>query len=145
MNTYKFEACWVEVKTKKPFARRVPAGDPAVFTSVVTAQASPTQIEEAIEKMVGDFGFIALANLDAGPLVSLLGKPKEIAIYLIANPILANRMFEQNPAVRGHVRADACRGLRGPEGITCFTYESAFQHAQPVRQRGDPQRRAHTR
>jgi hypothetical protein len=106
MNTYKFEACRVEVKTKKPFAdivaaftRRVPAGDPAVFTSVVTAQASPTQIEEAIVKMVGDFGFIALANLDADPLVSLLGKPKEIAIYLIGNPILANRMFEQNSAV----------------------------------------------
>jgi hypothetical protein len=40
-----------------------------------------------------------LAKLDQGQLVSLLGRPKKMSVYLIGNPVLANRMYDQHPAV----------------------------------------------
>jgi len=96
MNACKFEACRVEVKARKSFAevvaafsRRVPFQDPAALTGLVTAQASLQQIEDGISKMLGYLGFVALANLDAGPLISLLRKPKKIvALYGQSVPVI---------------------------------------------------------
>ena len=57
------------------------------------------RIERAIEEMVGELWFMILGKLEQGPLVSLLGKPKKMSLYLIGNPVLANRMYDQHPAV----------------------------------------------
>ncbi|MGH9875807.1 MAG: DUF302 domain-containing protein, partial [Pyrinomonadaceae bacterium] len=71
---------------------------------------------------VGDLGFMILGKIDQGPLVSLLGKPKKMTTYLIGNPVLANRMFEQHPGVglyaplRGSIYEDY-------EGKSHFTYD----------------------
>src|SRR5215510_14183377 len=89
---------------------------------MIAKRPSAREIERAIDGMVGELGFMVLAKLDQGPLVSLLGKLKKMSLYLIGNPALANRMYEQRPAVSLYapLRASVYEDDRGK----ChFTYE----------------------
>jgi len=104
------------------FEMNVPAADFVKLAQLGASRAAAQEIEEAVRSMVGDLEFVRFAKLDQGPLVSLLGKPKKMTVYLIGNPVLANRMYEQNPAV----------GLYAPlrvsiyddyNGTTHFTYD----------------------
>ena len=66
---------------------------------MAASRFSAQEIERTIAGMVGELGFVVLAKLDQGPMVSLLGKPKRMTLYLIGNPVLANRTYEQHSAV----------------------------------------------
>jgi uncharacterized protein (DUF302 family) len=68
--------------------------------------------------MVGDLGFAHLAKLEQGPLVSLLGKPKRMTVYLLGNPVLANTMFEHHPEI----------GLYAPLRASVFEDYSGLAH-----------------
>ncbi len=72
---------------------------PGVGAKTIAPRVSAQEIEKTIQTMVGDLGFMILAKIDQGPLVSLLGKAKKMSVYLIGNPMLANRMYEQHPGV----------------------------------------------
>jgi uncharacterized protein (DUF302 family) len=104
------------------FERQVPRADISAMNGLVTSQASAAEVQTRIAAMVGELGFMILAKVDQGPLVSLLGKPKRMTTYLIGNPVLANRMFEQHPAVGLYapLRVSIYEDQRG---ITHFTYE----------------------
>jgi uncharacterized protein (DUF302 family) len=54
--------------------------------------------------------------------VSLLGRPKKLSLYAIGNPVLANRMFERQPAVGLYAPLRACL-YEDHEGQAHFTYE----------------------
>jgi uncharacterized protein (DUF302 family) len=119
----------VDVETRHGFAhvvaaleRRVPVGDAVTLGELARSRVSAAQIETAVQAMVGDLGLMILAKLEQGALVSLLGKPKKLSTYLIGNPVLANRMFERNPAVGGYapLRATVYEDYAGN---THFTYE----------------------
>jgi hypothetical protein len=83
---------------------KVPAGDMATLIRLAQSQANARQIEEAVQKTVGDLGFMVLGRLEQGALVSLLGRSKKLTTFLIGNPVLANRMFERDPAVGGYLK-----------------------------------------
>ena len=80
------------------FEKSIPAADLSVFAKLVSAGAGAGEIEQSVREMVGDLGFITLAKINQGPLVSRLGKSKKITTYLIGNPVLANRMYEEDPS-----------------------------------------------
>lgn len=104
------------------FEQKVPAADLAQFAQLVAAKAPATEIENAVRTMVGDLGFMHFDKLDQGPLVSLLGKRKRMTVYLLGNPVLANRMFEHRPEVGLYapLRASVYQDDRG---VTHFTYD----------------------
>jgi uncharacterized protein (DUF302 family) len=104
------------------FEQKVPRADVSVFRQLVASGASRSVIEEKVEGMTGDLEFMALHKIDPGPLVSQLGKPKKMSVYLIGNPVIANRMYDEDPAT----------GLYAPlrveiyedyGGITHLTYD----------------------
>ncbi len=106
MNKSHFDGERVEVISTKSFSetiaafeRRIPMADISVFARLVAAAANAREIENVVEGMAGDLGFLILAKLDQGPLVSLMGKKKKMTVYLIGNPVLANRMYERHPAI----------------------------------------------
>lgn len=106
MTTRRFQVERVEIDSGRSFEdlvkaleRKVPAADFTVFQELVTSGANASDVERRVQSMVGDLGFLVLGKVDQGPLVSLLGRPKKLTTYLIGNPVLANRMFEQHPAV----------------------------------------------
>jgi uncharacterized protein (DUF302 family) len=73
-------------------------------------------------KRLGGLEFIILGKTDQGPLASLLGKPKKMTSYLIGNPVLANRMYEQHPAVGLYAPLRASI-YQDDQGISHFTYD----------------------
>lgn len=106
MGAHHMEVERVDVISTKPFAevvttleQHVPIADMPAILKMITSRLTAQEIERTIGGMVGELGFLVLAKLDQGPLVSLLGKPKKMTLYLIGNPVLANRMYEQHTAV----------------------------------------------
>jgi uncharacterized protein (DUF302 family) len=129
LQRHKFEVERVDIALKKSFAatvaafeQKAPAANLSVFVQLAASRATPAQIEQAVHAMAGDLGFMTLAKIDPGPLVSLLGKSKKMTIYLMGNPVFANRMYEQHPAVALYapLRIAIYEDLRG---TTHFTYE----------------------
>jgi uncharacterized protein (DUF302 family) len=119
----------VDVTTRRPFVdvvaafeRKVPAGDVATFNRLAQLRATAGQIEEVVQGMVGELGLMVLGRLEQGALASLLGKPKKLTTFLIGNPVLANRMFERDPAVGAYAPLRATI-YEDYSGITHFSYE----------------------
>ena len=107
MNTTRFEVERFDYLSSKTFEQviaaleqQVPRADLPKLSQLVVLQAPAGEIEKAVQAMVGNLGFMHFAKLDQGPLVSLLGKRKRLTVYLLGNPVLANRMFEHRPQVR---------------------------------------------
>jgi len=129
MKAHEFAVVRVDVVTRRPFAevvtrleQKIPSADLATLNRLVHSQASASEIENSVKAMVGNLGFMILAKLEQGPLVSLLGKPKKLSVYLVGNPVLANRMFEQNPAV-GVYAPLRVSVYEDYQGRSHFTYE----------------------
>jgi uncharacterized protein (DUF302 family) len=143
--TQRYEVERIDVPIQRPFPEacaaleeQAPKADVAAFVQMVTSGWDARRIEHAIEGMVGQLGLMTLGKLEQGPLVSVLGKPKKMSLYLIGNPVLANRMYDQRPAV----------GLYAPlrvliyedeEGTCHFTYE---RPSMVLEQFGDDEIRA---
>ncbi len=104
------------------FEQRVPIADFSAFDRLVAAGANTQEIQGVVNSTVGDLGFLILAKLDQGPLVSLMGKDKKMTVYLIGNPILANRMYEKNPAI-GVYAPLRVLVYEGNDGKTRVTYD----------------------
>ena len=129
METYRMDVERVDVVSPRPFSevvatleRHVPIADLSVILRMIASRSSAQEIERTIGNMVGELGFMVLAKLDQGPLVSLLGKPKKMTVYLIGNPVLANRMYEQHPAVGLYAPLRASI-YEDNDGKCHFTYE----------------------
>jgi uncharacterized protein (DUF302 family) len=129
MGTYPMEVERVDVVCTKSFPevaaaleQYVPAADTSLILRMIASRLSGAEIERAIANMVGEFGFMVLAKVDQGALVSLLGRPKKMSLYLIGSPLLANRMYEQHSAVGLYAPLRASV-YEDNEGKCHFTYE----------------------
>lgn len=129
MTTRRFQVERVEVGSGRSFEglvaaleRKVPAADLAVFRELVASGATAPEVERRVQSMVGELGFVILGMVDQGPLASRLGRPKKLRTYLIGNPVLANRMFEQDPAVALYAPVRAAI-YEDHEGRCHFTYD----------------------
>jgi uncharacterized protein (DUF302 family) len=78
------------------FEEHVPTADVAMLTRLVASKSSAGEIQAAVERAQGDVGLMIFSKLAQGALTSLLGTPKKLIVYLIGNPVIANRMFERH-------------------------------------------------
>ncbi|HEY9802382.1 MAG TPA: DUF302 domain-containing protein [Leptolyngbyaceae cyanobacterium] len=106
VQTINYTMTRVIVSSDKPFLEVIDAiesivgdGKYSTFEELVTAQASFEEIKNVVEGILGKSGFMKFASFDMGALMSLMGKPKNVKLYLIGNPLIAHQMIEQNPAV----------------------------------------------
>ncbi len=109
-------------ETTARFEQTVPAADAARMQELVHAQADRARAERELQSLLGEFGFMVVAKVEQGPVVSLLGRPKKMTLYLVANPLGANRMFEQEPAAVLYAPMRAAL-YEDYEGVTHFTYD----------------------
>ncbi|WP_254174033.1 DUF302 domain-containing protein [Planktothrix pseudagardhii] len=49
--------------------------------------------------MVGKNDLMIFTHLESGKVLSLCGKFKQAKLYIMGNPLIANQMFEEDPAV----------------------------------------------
>jgi hypothetical protein len=123
------------VDALRTFEEKVPPADMSTLGRLASSRASSREIEEAVRSMAGELEFMSFAKLEQGPLTSLLGKPKKMVVFLLGNPVLANRMYEANPAIGVYAPLRASI-YEDQEGRTHFTYDrpsallAQFDHAQ---------------
>ncbi len=100
------------------FEKNVPTADVPVLTRLVESRSSASEIQAAVARAQGDLEFMIFAKISQGPLTSLLGTPKKLSVYLIGNPVIANRMFERNRAA----------GLYAPLRVSLYEDPSGTVH-----------------
>jgi len=106
MKTVNFLATRVIVSSEKSFEQVtsvieqiVGQADLTIFQKLVNSTSSFAEVESAVASMTGSSGFMIFAQVEQGALLSLGGKRKNALLYILGNPLIANQMFEQNPAV----------------------------------------------
>ena len=85
-------------ETRRRFDEQVPLLDPLLTLRLVLDQATWRDVEALVDRTVGPTGFVALARLDQGTLFSLSGDPVQATLYLVGNPVIANKILAVEPA-----------------------------------------------
>jgi uncharacterized protein (DUF302 family) len=86
-------------------------------------QKSFEQVKVAVESMLGKSGLTVLVDFELGGLLtSEAGKRNKSKLYIIGNPLIANQMFEIDPAVGLYVplRLFVYEDF---DGKVCVTYD----------------------
>jgi hypothetical protein len=104
------------------FEENVPTADTTLLARLVEARSSAAEIQVALAHMQGDLEFMIFAKLVQGSLTSLLGTPKKLSVYLIGNPVIANRMFERNRAAGLYAPLRVAL-YEDPSGTVHFAYD----------------------
>lgn len=106
MDTINFSATRVILTSHQSFEQVISAleaelgeSNNTAFDQLIEKHPAPEQVSQAIEDMLGPSGFMILAKIDQGRLLSLLGRSKKGTLYVLGNPLLANLMFEFSSAV----------------------------------------------
>ncbi|MBE9144257.1 DUF302 domain-containing protein [Planktothrix mougeotii] len=106
METINFTVNHVKVSSEKSFAQVTTAiesmvgkANNLIFQKLIDANASFTEVENAVKSMVGKNDLMIFTHLESGKVLSLCGKFKQAKLYIIGNPLIANQMFEEDPAV----------------------------------------------
>jgi hypothetical protein len=129
MSTYRFTVERIDVTTKATFEQAtaafekdVPTVDIAMLTGLVESRSSTREIQAEVARAQGDLEFMVLAKVAQGPLTSLLGSPKNLCVYLIGNPVIANRMFERNRGAGLYAPLRVCL-YEAPSGTVHVAYD----------------------
>src|ERR1700728_1918184 len=84
--------------TRARLDEQIPLLDPLVSLDLVLRDAPWAAVESAVAAYLGPTGFVALARLDQGALLSLHGESLGATRYLVGNPLLARRVLSADPA-----------------------------------------------
>jgi uncharacterized protein (DUF302 family) len=67
--------------------------DPAVRDRLVKSKASWSDVEQQVAAAAGPHGLMIFARIDQGQLISLAGETKRCSLYLVGNPVIANKII----------------------------------------------------
>lgn len=70
-----------------------------LLQKLVNTNASSDDFKTALNSMLGTGSFIRFVDIESGQYLSLCGRTKKAKLYIIGNPLIANQMYELNPAV----------------------------------------------
>ena len=76
------------------FEREVGHLDPAVKQPLLARKAPWSDVEREIEAAGGVHGLMIIARADQGAITSLSGREKRCRLYLVGNPVIANRIMD---------------------------------------------------
>jgi len=104
--------------TRAHLDEQIPLLDPLVALDLVRRDVSWAEVESAVAAFLGPTGFVALARLDQGALLSLNGEPLGATRYLVGNPLVARRVLSADPAA----------ALYAPFGVAVFADHVSGAH-----------------
>jgi hypothetical protein len=76
------------------FERELGGYSRTTATTLVADGAPWPEAEQAFTLMAGEHGLMILAKTELGALTTLSGKRKHCTLYLVGNPLIANRLFD---------------------------------------------------
>jgi uncharacterized protein (DUF302 family) len=112
--------------TRARLDEQIPLLDPLVSLDLVLRDASWAEVKSTVGAYLGPTGFVALARLDQGALLSLNGERLGATRYLVGNPLLARRVLSADPAA----------ALYAPFGVAVFADHVSGAHVSYDRPSG---------
>jgi uncharacterized protein (DUF302 family) len=85
-------------ETRARFDEQVPLLDGAVAVELVVSRAPWSAVQAAVNERVGPTGFVAMARIDQGALLSRSGEELDGTLYLVGNPLVARDVTSGDPA-----------------------------------------------
>ncbi len=73
--------------------------DPETATRLVQRQAPWSEVERQVDRAAGQSELMIIAHVNQGALLSLSGAIKQCSLYLVGNPVIAERIL--NIDIRG--------------------------------------------
>jgi uncharacterized protein (DUF302 family) len=67
--------------------------DPTTTEHLLERKATWTEVDRAIDRMVGPRGLMIIFRADQGKITSLSGQEKRCSLYLVGNPVIANQII----------------------------------------------------
>jgi uncharacterized protein (DUF302 family) len=90
----------VTVATGVPYEKLVAAFeaelgrfDPAAAKALVERRAPWSEVEKELERLGGTHGLMIVAGANQGAITSLSGKLKRCMLYLVGNPVIADKII----------------------------------------------------
>ena len=74
------------------FERQLRRLDPARTQSLVERKAPWSEVERAVDEAGGALGLMIITHVDLGRVVSLSGRATACSLYLVGNPVIAQRI-----------------------------------------------------
>jgi uncharacterized protein (DUF302 family) len=109
------------------FERSVGHWNPASGEALWKETAAWPKVEAAVAEAGEPFGLMVMAKIDQGRLTSLSGKVKHCSLYLVGNPVIANRIIDIDARGSFHVPFRvALHGGNTGEGIISYDLPSSF-------------------
>ncbi|HEX4353630.1 MAG TPA: DUF302 domain-containing protein [Polyangiales bacterium] len=96
------------------FTSLVPFADQAEIAKLT----SGAEVTAMMQRRAGELGILIMAALEQGPIISLLGQPRHLAVYLIGSPLLGARLFAEHRAA----------GLYAPAHVTLYEHADGHAH-----------------
>ncbi|WP_420992280.1 DUF302 domain-containing protein [Cupriavidus sp. 30B13] len=97
--------------------------DPDLGKSLAQEAASWPKVEAAVAAIAEPFGLVLMAKIDQGRLTSLSGTVKRCALYLVGNPVIANRIIEIDRRGSFYVPFRVAIHDRGNEAGSLISYD----------------------
>ena len=102
--------------------------DPPVAERLLEQKAAWTEVERAMERVAGPRGLMIIARADQGKITSLSGDEKRCSLYLVGNPVIANRILSIDLRASFYVPFRVCLyDDGGPKGaVISYDRPSSF-------------------
>jgi uncharacterized protein (DUF302 family) len=102
--------------------------DPTINKRLIEQKAAWSDVEETINKIGGKHGLMIIFRADQGKITSLSGQEKRCSLYLVGNPVIANKIISIEPGASFYVPFRvALYEAGGPEGaIISYDRPSSF-------------------
>jgi len=65
----------------------------SIAKPLLERKAAWTEVERAMERVAGPRGLTIILRADQGKITSLSGDEKRCSLYLVGNPVIANRIL----------------------------------------------------
>lgn len=110
------------------FERELGRWDPAAGNLLVERQAPWSDVEREVDRMAGAHGLMIFFRADQGAVTSLSGHVKRCSLYLVGNPVVANRIISIDLRASLYVPFRVCLyDTGGPGGaVVSFDRPSSF-------------------
>jgi uncharacterized protein (DUF302 family) len=75
------------------FEREVGRWDLAAADRLLKSEASWSEVEREVGRMAGPQGLMIFTRINQGEIISLSGESKRCSLYLVGNPVIANKII----------------------------------------------------
>jgi uncharacterized protein (DUF302 family) len=75
------------------FERELGRWDLAAADRLLKSNASWSEVEREVERMAGPRGLMIFIRINQGEIISLSGTLKRCSLYLVGNPVIANKII----------------------------------------------------